>query len=204
MRDDPTVVALVVRARAGDRTAWDEIVERYKGLVWRICRRLGLQEPDALDVAQSVWLRLLEHLDTLRVPAALPGWLETTTRNEGLALLRRQHRELPETASLEQATRADAALIEEDLLLEEQRVALRVAFAALDPASRQLLLLLMQVPPLSYAEVGERLGVKIGSLGPRRGRCLDKIRQHPTVAALIEAARAPDRGDDHDRTMVGR
>jgi RNA polymerase sigma factor (sigma-70 family) len=203
MRDDPTVVALVARARAGDKTAWDEIVDRYKGLLWRICRRMGLQEPDALDVAQSVWLRLLERLDSLRVPAALPGWLETTTRNECLALLRRQHRELPETAALELSAAPDGAPVDEELLLEEQRVALRVAFAALDPDSRQLLTLLMQVPPLSYAEISERLGTKIGGLGPRRGRCLDKLRQHPAVAALIEAAQAADRGDDHDRTMVG-
>ena len=86
MRDDPVVVDLVLRARAGDRRAWDEIVERFAPLVWGICMRHRLSPADADDVGQSVWLGLLEHLQTLREPAALPGWIATTTRRECLRL----------------------------------------------------------------------------------------------------------------------
>ncbi|MBN6052407.1 sigma-70 family RNA polymerase sigma factor, partial [Nonomuraea sp. RK-328] len=75
MRDDPIVIALVTRARKGDQGAWNELVERYLPLVWSICRRYRLSRPDADDVAQTVCLRLVEHLAVLRVPAALPGWL---------------------------------------------------------------------------------------------------------------------------------
>src|SRR5260370_40419673 len=82
MRDDPQVTDLVTRARKGDQQAWDAIVERYAPLIWSICRRYRLSDADAEDVGQIVWLRLVDQLDNLRDPAALPGWLVTTTRRE--------------------------------------------------------------------------------------------------------------------------
>ncbi|HEY7147443.1 MAG TPA: sigma-70 family RNA polymerase sigma factor, partial [Streptosporangiaceae bacterium] len=88
MRDDPTVIDLVSRASSGDQAAWDQLVERYAPLVWSICRRHQLDRADADDVGQGVWLRLVEHLPAIREPAALPGWLATTTRRECLRVLR--------------------------------------------------------------------------------------------------------------------
>src|SRR6266576_1518803 len=82
MRNDPPVTGLVIRARNGDKAAWDALVERYAPLIWSICRRYRLDRVDADDVAQSVWLHLLQHLGDLRDPAALPGWLATTARRE--------------------------------------------------------------------------------------------------------------------------
>jgi len=95
MRDDPSVRDLVTRARNGDASAWDAIVERYAALVWSICRRYRLCRPDADDVGQTVWLRLVEQLPALREPAALPGWLATTTHHECLRVVqmaRKQNR----------------------------------------------------------------------------------------------------------------
>jgi len=80
MRDDPIVIALVGSAGEGDQTAWNQIVERFAPLVWSICRRHRLSEAHSHDVGQNVWLRLVEHLPSLREAAALPGWLTTTTR----------------------------------------------------------------------------------------------------------------------------
>jgi DNA-directed RNA polymerase specialized sigma24 family protein len=77
MRDDPVVTGLVTRARHGDQQAWDALVERYAPLVWSICRRHRLSRADTDDVGQTVWLLLVTHLDRLREPAALPGWLAT-------------------------------------------------------------------------------------------------------------------------------
>jgi DNA-directed RNA polymerase specialized sigma24 family protein len=81
-RDDPVVADLVTRARNGDRQAWDALVERYAPLIWSICRRCRLGDTNADDVGQSVRLKLAGQLGTLRDPAALPGWLATTTRRE--------------------------------------------------------------------------------------------------------------------------
>ena len=79
---------LVTRAGNGDKRAWDALVERYAPLIWSICRRYRLGGADANDVGQSVWLRLVDHLDKIRGPAALPGWLATTTRRECNRVLR--------------------------------------------------------------------------------------------------------------------
>src|SRR5580692_11385128 len=82
MRDDPSVAALVARASGGDQRAWDEIVERYAPLVWTLCTGYQLSSHDIEDVGQTVWLSLVEQLGRLREPAALPGWLATTTNRE--------------------------------------------------------------------------------------------------------------------------
>ena len=86
VRDDPVVIDLVTRARKGDKQAWDALVERYAPLIWSICRSHRLADAD--DAVQNVWLRLVDQLDTVRDPAALPGWLATTTRRECLRVLR--------------------------------------------------------------------------------------------------------------------
>src|SRR3954449_11052577 len=95
MPQPPEVEQLVEAARAGDAAAWDALVERYLPLVTAVIRRLRLSASDADDVNQTVWLRLVEHLDGLREPRALPGWLATTARNEGLRIIRRRGRDVP-------------------------------------------------------------------------------------------------------------
>lgn len=190
MRDDPTVVALVERARRGDKAAWDGIVERYAPLVWSICRRFHLSDRDLEDVGQTVWLRLVEQLSWLREPAALPGWIATTTRRECLraaqARLRRDQRETD--ADLQEKSDLLAVPIEDLVLVEERNRALREAFARLPEPCRQLLSMLMSDPPVPYAEISVRLGWSgTGGIGPRRARCLDKLRRSPELAAVLGA-----------------
>src|SRR5215469_8859766 len=93
MHDDLT--ALVTRARNGDKQAWDELVERYSPLIWSICRRYQLGRADAEDAGQSVWLQLVDQLASLRDPAALPGWLATTTQRECGRILRAARKHKP-------------------------------------------------------------------------------------------------------------
>ena len=81
------VTDLVISARNGEKQAWDELVERYAPLIWSICRRHRLDGADAEDVGQMVWPHLVDQLDNLRDPAALPGWLATTARRECLRVL---------------------------------------------------------------------------------------------------------------------
>jgi DNA-directed RNA polymerase specialized sigma24 family protein len=84
-----------------------------------------------------------------------------------------------------------ARAVERNLLQAEQHAALREAFGQLSPACQQLLALLIEDPALSYAEISARLGIPVGSIGPSRRRCLDKLRRHPAIAALINAG-TPD------------
>ena len=90
-RDDTLVTDLVTRARTGDKQAWDALVERYAPLIWSICGRYRLSRADAEDAGQSVWLHLAGQLDKIRDPAALPGWLTTTTSRECGRVLRTAH-----------------------------------------------------------------------------------------------------------------
>ena len=189
MRDDPCVTALVTRARKGDQQAWDALVERYAPLIWSICRRHRLSDADAEDVGQSVWLQLVSHLDTIRDPAALPGWLATTTRRECRRVVcaaRGPHTsgQLLDTESIpDEQTRT----AERELLAAERHAALLEAFTCLGPSCQQLMAMLLEDPPVPYAEISAILGIPVSSIGPTRGRCLDKLRRYPAIAALIDA-----------------
>jgi len=189
MRDDPCVIDLVIRARDGDKSAWDELVERYAPLVWSICRRFGIANLDIDDVGQTVWLRLLEQLPLLREPAALPGWLATTTRRECLRVLGVAQQHERRRASVEPGDQVDqdAASIDEQLLDEERDAVLREAFRQLPVRCQQLLSMLIQDPPVSYGEISARLGIPVGGIGPTRARCLRKLRRCPVLAALLES-----------------
>jgi RNA polymerase sigma factor (sigma-70 family) len=186
-RDDPAVVHLVTRASNGDRQAWDALVERYAPLIWSICRRYRLGDADADDAAQRVWLHLVNHLDGLRDPAALPGLLSTTARRECGRVRRAAAR--PDTAryALDAETLPDerAMMADQELLEAERHAALREALAALPQSGQRLLAMLTADPPVPYAEISARLGIPVGSIGPTRRRYLGKLRRHPAIAALI-------------------
>ena len=201
MSDDPSVTDLVTRARNGDKQAWDALVERYAPLVWSICRRHRLGNADAQDVSQSVWLQLVGQLNKVRDPAALPGWLATTTRRECLQVLRAAQRPLTAGYLLDAALLADeqAGTAEQELLAAERHAALREAFAHLLPEGQQLIALLIADPPVPYAGISARLGIPVGSVGPNRSRCLDKIRRYPAIAALIDAGSHHQAQHDRDR-----
>jgi RNA polymerase sigma factor (sigma-70 family) len=79
----------------------------------------------------------------------------------------------------------ESETIEQGLLAAERHAALREAFTQLSPRDQQLITLLIEDPPVPYAEISTRLGIPIGSIGPNRRRCLDKLRDHPAIAALI-------------------
>jgi len=190
VRDDPSVLSLVARARDGDQAAWDQIVERYAPLVWATCRRYGLSGVDIDDVGACVWLRLVERLDTIRDPAALPGWLATTVRRECLHLLRFKGRQVL-VGDDERLADAEGQAAEEWLLTQERHIALRAAFALLPEHCRRLLALLFTDPPTPYAEISAATGTAIGAIGPTRQRCLGKLRRNPILSALLDSPPTP-------------
>src|SRR3954452_10887116 len=176
MPQPPEVEQLVEAARAGDAAAWDALVERYLPLVTAVIRRLRLSASDADDVNQTVWLRLVGHLDGLREAPGLPGWLATTARHEGLRLLKRRGRELVVDPG---GTTFDTPEIHDpgETLVEDLRShALREAMLELSEKHRELLLLLLTDPPLSYDDISARLGIPRGSIGPTRSRALAQLR----------------------------
>jgi len=182
----PSVTDLVTLARNGEQEAWDALVERYAPLVWSICRRYQLSPADADDAGQAVWLHLVDQLDKIRDPAALPGWLATTTGRECGRLLRAARKAQPVGPVLDATIHGgQTSTADDELLTAERHAVLREAFTHLPPRCQQLIALLIEDPPVPYAEISARLGIPVGSIGPCRGRCLDKLRRYPAVAALI-------------------
>lgn len=189
-------IAELVRAAADhhDKEAWDELVVRFHPLVMSVTARYRLSEQDAADVSQTLWLRLVQHLAALREPAALPGWIVTTTRNECLRVLRIRQRTGTFDPLLEPPRGRGPAgsepveqQIDEDLMRDERHDALLAAFAELSSRHRELLTLLLTDPPVSYADISARLGIPVGAIGPTRARALQKLRRSPALAALLNA-----------------
>jgi RNA polymerase sigma factor (sigma-70 family) len=183
----PPVAGLVAGARNGDRQAWDALVARYAPLIWSICRRHAISGPAAEDVAQHVWLHLVQSLAELRDPAALPGWIATTTRRECGRLRHAQPLTADDAQLLENLPDQYAATVEHQLLMAERHATLRAAVARLPLPLQRLLALLAADPPLPYAEISARLGIPVGSIGPNRRRSLARLRRDPAIAALINA-----------------
>jgi len=187
MRDDPSVITLVARVGDGDQGAWNELIERYSPLVWSICLRYQLNRQDIDDVGQTVWLLLVERIGSLREPAALPGWLATTTKHECLRILRATRRHDHEGLPPEDQMPPDpaATMIDQELITAERNAALRAAFAELPRGCHELLSMLISDPPSAYADISATLGVAVGSIGPMRARCLDRLRRSPHLTAVV-------------------
>lgn len=171
----------IVRAAAGgDQDSWNQLVDRFSGLLWATCRSYRLGPADAADVCQLTWLRLLEHLDSIRDPARLPGWLATTCRRECLVQLRRNRKLQPVDDERLLHLGTDEVAADLPLLVADRDAGLWHAFARLSRRCQEILQLLVVIPedgPPSYRTAAEALGIPVGSLGPTRGRCLAQLRE---------------------------
>lgn len=192
MTDQRTLTEMVEAATSGDRGAWHWLVKRYAPLVIGVAARYRLGPDDAADVSQAVWLKLVEHLDDIREPRALPGWIVTTTRNEALRLLKTRQRAVPVDPQFAFAVdeAVDAGSLDDEMLRDEQHHALREGLRELRPQHRDLLALLLADPPLSYDEISRRLNMPIGSIGPTRARCLEALRNTAALRALLPTSSA--------------
>jgi RNA polymerase sigma factor (sigma-70 family) len=173
---DATLHELVDRAREGDQVAWDEIVTRFSGLVWATARAHRLSGPQAADVAQYAWLRLVENLDRIEDPQRLGAWLATTTRRECLRMIAAARRESPTDEEWMWDVPSDEAP-DAELLARERDRALWAALRSIDERCQALLRMVSSPDPPSYEEIGAALDMPIGAIGPTRARCLDKLRR---------------------------
>jgi RNA polymerase sigma factor (sigma-70 family) len=167
---------LLLAAATGESAAWDELVERYARLVWAVARGFALSAADAADVSQTTWLRLVEHLDKLREPEHLGGWLATTARHECLRVLRRNGREIvgfDADLDFEAGEPTPEAVV---LDTERDRLLWR-SLGEISQRCQVLLRALATAPPPSYQDISAALGMPVGSIGPTRARCLDSLKR---------------------------
>jgi RNA polymerase sigma factor (sigma-70 family) len=166
---------IVRRAGDGDQAAWNQLVERFSGLVWSTIRAHRLGAAESSDVAQSTWLRLVEHLDRIQDPERIGAWLATTARRECLRVIRTSKRELP--SDEDWVFEVDSGeTIDASLITEETNAALWRAFKAIEERCQALLRLVCAPDPPSYEEVSAALEIPVGAIGPTRARCLQKLR----------------------------
>jgi RNA polymerase sigma factor (sigma-70 family) len=169
------VAQLAQAAATGDERSWDVLVREFGGMIRAIAHAHRLSDADAAEVAQTTWLRLLEHVNELRDPAGIGAWLATTARRECLRVLRSSRRELllaedpPERVSRD-AQPGDA------LLVAERNQALWQSFGSLRASDQVLLRILIADPRPGYEEIADTLQMPIGSIGPTRARALSRLR----------------------------
>jgi RNA polymerase sigma factor (sigma-70 family) len=178
-RGAPDIARAVRDAAAGDRQAWERLVDQYGRLIWSITADFKLIESDAADVVQTTWLRLLEHIDRIEYPDRVGSWLAATARNECLrSLAARKRVVLANDDEVQVLTGVAASEPEVDarILSDESAQVVRDALSRLPRRWQHLLELLMADPPVPYTEISDQLGLPIGSIGPTRGRCLARLR----------------------------
>ncbi len=141
---------------------------------------------DAGDVVQTTWLKLVEHLDRIADPDRVGGWLVTTARHECLRHLRVSGRTVPtdDESALDRAVTEPQPEIDADLLLDERDRSLWRAFGRISERCQRLLRALSADPPVSYEDIGLAFEMPIGSIGPTRQRCLDRLRSELAIEGI--------------------
>jgi RNA polymerase sigma factor (sigma-70 family) len=176
---------LIAECLQGRESSWEALILRYQRLIYSIPLKEGLSADEAAEVFQTVCLKLLEKLPTLRNREKLSSWLITITTRESwrARAQRRRQSDLHGGESVEaRSDDADditdpAPPADEQLLLLERQLLVREAVASLPERCRQLVAMLFySKDPISYNEIARRLNMPVSSIGPTRARCLQKLK----------------------------
>jgi RNA polymerase sigma factor (sigma-70 family) len=172
-------------AAAGDEKAWSMLVARFDATIRAVARRHRLGRADQEEVVQRTWLRLVERIDGLREPAAMGGWLVTTARREALCVQACRAREVLDDHV---AVTGEQSSVEETVIVAERSRAVHQALDRLPGSQRALLRLQLTQPWLDYGQIGDALGMPVGSIGPTRGRSLSRLRRDAGLLNAIATA----------------
>jgi RNA polymerase sigma factor (sigma-70 family) len=172
---------LVRGCRRGETDAWDELLERYGRLIWSVAQRCGLEHHEAEEVFQNTWVAIVDGIERLRDPARLGSWIASTTRFQTYQLFSgaaRRRRGISLDGLDEDRRPEVPPEVVEALEEQERQAAISEALAALEARCRELIsYLFLRDPPLDYQEISRRTGLAVGSIGPIRARCLDRLRK---------------------------
>ena len=168
---------LVEKCLRRNEEAWRELIRRYRRLIYSI--PVAYRHPDPDEVFQAVAVKLFQHLGKLRKRGSLGAWITITTRRECLATKKKQQRSVSFEDQPENEFAEDPPDVVQALHDVECEHTLLVAMEKLDTLCGALLrALYVEDPTPSYKEIATRVDRPIGSLGPTRGRCLDKLREY--------------------------
>lgn len=169
MTNDTT---LIDRCLRGEAHAWHALVERYERLVFSIPLRYGLAAADAEDVMQATFVSLYRSLAKLRDHQRLAPWLITTAHRETW----RVGKARGQYAALDERIHDVSEPQEEHAVRWERQHLVRQALGQLGGVCEALLTALFLSPQApSYDELAKSLGMRVGSIGPTRARCFQKL-----------------------------
>src|SRR5690242_6587755 len=184
-----TTEDLVLRARQGDGRAYEELVERHQRQVWAAVRGFRLSDADAHDAVQMTWLRLVENLGRLNEPSRLGAWLTTTAKRECLRLIRRRNREIGTPEEFFDAVVDERQPGPEQQITQEAMAEVLWEFVSeLPDRAQDLLKAVTSADRPAYADISKATGMAVGSIGPTRGRYLNRLRKLIEDAGLDAAA----------------
>ena len=164
------------RWRAGDETALDELVRMMSPVLWHVVRATGLDREAAEDVVQNTWLTLVRSGDSVRDAQAITRWLCTAARREAWRVSKSATRTRPVEDEVLDARMPVQTSPESEVVSDDENAQLWRALARLPERCQKLLRIVAWEPRPDYSSVAEGLDMPIGSIGPTRRRCLDKLR----------------------------
>ena len=175
IRDD---VRLVKDCLAEKEEAWEELIDKYKALIFSIPIKYGLPRQEAADVFQNVCAELFLRLSELRKPQALPKWLIQVAHHECYQWKRKQGRMVSRDTEEHLEEPGVPAIAESVIRQTEEEQLLREAIAGLTPQCQRLVAaLFLESPARPYTEIAAELGLAVGSIGFTRQKCIERLRR---------------------------
>lgn len=171
-------VDLVKRCLDGDEEAWNELIDKYKALIYSVPMKYGLQPQEAADVFQGTCVELLTRLKEIREPRALPKWLIQVAHHRCYHVKRQQKRLISRDSEDELPDPEVPAVADAFMRQTQEEQMLREAMAALAPRCQKLIeMLFFETPARPYAQVASELNLAVGSIGLTRQKCMEKLRK---------------------------
>ncbi|HEY0903969.1 MAG TPA: sigma-70 family RNA polymerase sigma factor [Marmoricola sp.] len=168
--------------RDGDDEGLTELVGLISPVLWQVVRATGLDREQAEDVVQTTWIALVDHADSITSPQGIAAWLCTAARREAWRAGKQAGRERPVEDVVLARELAPGESPERQVVLDDEAALLRDCLGRLPERCRELLRIVAAGPRPNYNDIARTLGMPVGSIGPTRGRCLDKLRNELTQA----------------------
>jgi RNA polymerase sigma factor (sigma-70 family) len=159
---------------SGERERLSQLVDLVTPVLWSAARSQGGSQQVCEDAIQTAFLQLVDRAESIHEPAAVLGWLVVVVKREVWRLARGARREL----GVDEVPEAPAQSLDpesQSILSERQRV-LWKHVQTLSPRCQELIRVIAFADRPDYAAIAQSLGMPVGSIGPTRGRCLQKLR----------------------------
>jgi len=168
--------AIFRRWRDGEREALDELVRCLTPVLWQVVRSYGIDRDRAEDVVQTTWLTLVRRHDSIADPQAVASWLTTTARREAWRVAKSDARARPVEDELLETQVPSQQSAEREAIVADEGSRLWASVRQLPARCQRLLRIVAFDDRPDYAGIARDLNMPIGSIGPTRGRCLDKLK----------------------------